>query len=94
MIPDTVNNARCLHEIHTRADPHYTGRATVPVLWDKEHRTIVSNESAEIIRMLNSALDEAGACKGDYYPEDLRSEIDALNRRIYDTVNNSVYKAA
>ncbi len=93
VIPDAVNDARCLHEIYTRADPRYTGRVTVPVLWDKERRTIVSNESSEIVRMLNSAFDEVGAREGDYYPEDLRAEIDALNRRIYDTVNNGVYKA-
>ncbi|HVH75281.1 MAG TPA: glutathione S-transferase family protein [Stellaceae bacterium] len=93
VISDTVNDARCLHEIYTRADPHYSGRVTVPVLWDKERRTIVSNESAEIVRMFNSAFDGVGARAGDYYPEDLRAEIDALNRRIYDAVNNGVYKA-
>ena len=91
--PDHVNGKRFLHELYTLADPSYTGRVTVPVLWDKQRRTIVSNESAEIIRMLNSAFDGIGAAAGDYYPEALRPEIDALNSRIYDTVNNGVYKA-
>ena len=93
VIPDTINGARFLHEVYTRADPHYTGRVTVPVLWDKRRGTIVSNESADIIRMLNGAFDRVGARPGDYYPEALRPEIDALNARIYDTVNNGVYKA-
>jgi glutathionyl-hydroquinone reductase len=93
VVPDTMNSARVLHEVYTRADPHYTGRVTMPVLWDKQRRTIVSNESADIIRMLNSAFERVGAREGDYYPEDLRGEIDALNARIYDTVNNGVYKA-
>ena len=91
--PDHVNGKRFLHELYTLADPSYTGRVTVPVLWDKQRQTIVSNESAEIIRMLNSAFDGIGAAAGDYYPEALRPEIDALNSRIYDTVNNGVYKA-
>ena len=91
--PDHVNGKRFVHEIYTLADPSYTGRVTVPVLWDKQRQTIVSNESAEIIRMLNSAFDGIGAAAGDYYPEALRPEIDALNSRIYDTVNNGVYKA-
>lgn len=85
--------AALLHEIYRAADPAYTGRVTVPVLWDKATATIVSNESAEIIRMFNSAFDGVGATAGDYYPEDLRSEIDALNTRIYDTLNNGVYRA-
>ena len=82
-----------LHQVYTRADPGITTRVTVPVLWDTKRRTIVSNESADIIRMLNSAFDGLGALPGDYYPEALRPEIDALNARIYDTVNNGVYKA-
>ncbi len=85
--------ARRLHEIYTAAVPHYTGRVTVPVLWDKQRRTIVNNESSEIIRMLNSAFDGVGALPGNYYPEPLRDEIDALNTRIYETVNNGVYRA-
>ncbi|MEE8248829.1 MAG: glutathione S-transferase family protein [Gammaproteobacteria bacterium] len=92
-LPDTVNNAELLHEIYTAAQKDYSGRVTVPVLWDKETGTIVSNESSEIIRMLNSAFDEAGAIPGDYYPEHLRAEIDALNDRIYTTINNGVYKS-
>ena len=92
-LPDTVNNAAFLHEIYTAAQKDYSGRVTVPVLWDKETGTIVSNESSEIIRMLNSAFDEAGAIPGDYYPEHLRAEIDALNDRIYTTINNGVYKS-
>jgi len=93
VVPDPIGGARFLHEVYTRADPQYTGRVTVPVLWDKQGGTIVSNESSEIIRMLNSAFDGVGAKPGDYYPEALRLEIDALNERIYGTVNNGVYKA-
>ena len=91
--PDTVNGAEYLYQVYTAAKPDYSGRVTVPVLWDKKTKTIVSNESPEIIRMLNSAFDGIGAKPGDYYPEALRSEIDALNERIYDTVNNGVYKS-
>ena len=83
---------RRLHEIYTFAAPRYSGRVTVPVLWDKARRTIVNNESADIIRMLNSAFDR-WAAPGDYYPEPLRAEIDRINARIYDEVNNGVYKA-
>ncbi len=93
VVPDPFGGARFLHEVYTRADPHYSGRVTVPVLWDKQAGTIVSNESSEIIRMLNSAFDGVGAKPGDFYPEALRPEIDALNERIYGTVNNGVYKA-
>lgn len=93
VIPDTLHGARFLHEVYTRAEPRYSGRVTVPVLWDKRTGTIVSNESADIIRMLNSAFDGVGARAGDYYPAGLHQEIDALNARIYDTVNNGVYKA-
>lgn len=93
VIPDENNGADYLHQIYTKVDPKYTGRVTVPVLWDKEKNTIVSNESAEIIRMLNSAFDNLGATPGDYYPAPLRDEIDELNDRIYQTVNNGVYKA-
>jgi glutathionyl-hydroquinone reductase len=93
VIPDPLHGARFLHEVYTRAEPRYTGRVTVPVLWDKATDTLVSNESSEIIRMFNSAFDACGAAPGDFYPEDLRPEIDAWNARIYDTVNNGVYKA-
>lgn len=93
VIPDDVNNTKRLYEVYALADSHYTGRATVPALWDKQQKTIVSNESSEIIRMFNSAFDKVGARPGDYYPAPLRDEIDALNDRIYTTVNNGVYKA-
>jgi putative glutathione S-transferase len=93
VVPDSVNNVELLHQLYTRADPRYSGRVTVPVLWDKQRRTIVSNESAEIIRMFNTAFDRIGARPGDYYPEPLRPEIDRANARIYDTLNNGVYKA-
>ena len=85
--------ASALHEIYPRADANYTGRVSVPVLWDKVERTIVSNESADIIRMFNSAFDSVGASGDDYYPQTMRLEIDALNYRIYATINNGVYKA-
>ena len=93
VIPDPVHQAGYLHEVYTAADPAYSGRVTVPVLWDKREHTIVSNESAEIIRMFNSAFDEIGAAPGDYYPEALRDEIDAINDRVYHTLNNGVYRA-
>ena len=90
---DPLYRSAYLHELYTRADPHYSGRVTVPVLWDKQRQTLVSNESADIIRMFNSAFDKLGAQPGDYYPEALRPEIERLNDWIYDTVNNGVYKA-
>ncbi|MFO1350709.1 MAG: glutathione S-transferase family protein [Gammaproteobacteria bacterium] len=93
VIPDTVNGAQYLHQVYAKAAPRYSGRASVPVLWDKQTHTIVNNESAEIIRMLNSAFDGVGALPGDYYPAGLCAEIDTLNTRIYDTLNNGVYKA-
>jgi glutathionyl-hydroquinone reductase len=92
VIADTVNATEKLYELYARADAKYTGRVTVPVLWDKRRGTIVSNESADIIRMFNSAFDGLGATPVDYYPEPLRAEIDALNARIYETVNNGVYR--
>ena len=82
-----------LHQVYTTAKPDYTGRVTVPVLWDKRQGTIVSNESAEIIRMLNGAFDEWGRAEVDFYPEALRAEIDGINEPIYHRVNNGVYKA-
>jgi len=82
-----------LHQIYTRADPHYSGRVTVPVLWDKKTQTIVSNESADIIRMLNEAFDEWGDASLDFYPEEHRAEIDAINDIVYAKVNNGVYRA-
>ena len=93
VVPDPIGGARHLHEVYTRAEPSYSGRVTVPVLWDRKTGTIVNNESSEIIRMLNSAFDGIGARQGDYYPQALRAEIDALNERIYATVNNGVYRA-
>ena len=82
-----------MSEFYVKARPDYSGRVTVPVLWDRKTSTIVNNESSEIIRMFNSAFDAVGAAEGDYYPTELRSEIDALNARIYATVNNGVYRA-
>ena len=93
VIPDPLFNSRYLHEIYARADAHYTGRASVPVLWDQHTQTIVNNESSEIVRMFNSAFDAVGARAGDYSPRERREEIDAQNARIYETVNNGVYKA-
>ena len=93
VIPDPINDATYMHEVYTAADPGYSGRVTVPVLWDKKTNTIVSNESSEIIRMFNSAFDGIGAKPGDYYPEALRTEIDEINARIYSNVNNGVYKS-
>ena len=93
VIPDSVNNARFFHQIYTAAQADYSGRVTVPVLWDKQKNTIVSNESSEIIRMFNVAFDDVGANPGDYYPQALRPEIETVNKRIYDTLNNGVYKA-
>lgn len=90
---DTVNGKQYLYEIYLKAKPDYTGRVTVPALWDKERQTIVSNESSEIIRMFNSAFDDTGAHPGDFYPDSLRDEIDAVNDRVYHTMNNGVYKA-
>lgn len=89
---DPRNGAAYLHEIYTSSDPVYTGRATVPVLWDKERRTIVNNESADILRMLNSGFGSLADGDIDLYPEDLRAEIDALNERIYPKLNNGVYR--
>lgn len=93
VIADPVLNTSRLSQIYVAAQSDYTGRVTVPVLWDTRTETIVSNESADIIRMFNSAFDGVGAKPGDYYPQPLRGRIDALNDRIYDTVNNGVYKA-
>ena len=91
-IPDTVNGFRYLREVYTAADPNYSGRVTVPVLWDKEKRTIVNNESSEIIRMLNSAFDAFTPVKADYYPAPLRPRIDEINALVYERVNNGVYR--
>lgn len=90
--PDDLLGVDYLHQVYTRADPSYTGRVTVPVLWDRKEGTIVSNESAEILRMFNSAFDRIGAKAGDFCPEDLAGEIETVNDRIYATVNNGVYR--
>jgi putative glutathione S-transferase len=91
-IPDSVNNASELAEIYLRADPKYTGRVSVPVLWDKERRTIVNNESAEIIRMFNGAFGRFTNVRTDYYPPPLRAEIDRVNTLVYENINNGVYR--
>lgn len=93
VIKDSVNNAHYLYEVYKAADDNYSGRVTVPVLWDKQTGKIVNNESSEILRMLNSAFDDIGAKPGDYSPEALMDEIDAMNDRVYDNVNNGVYKS-
>jgi putative glutathione S-transferase len=92
-IADTVNGTARLSEVYLIADPRYTGRVTVPVLWDKKRRTIVNNESAEIIRMFNAAFDAFTPEKTDYCPADLRAEIDRINATVYRNVNNGVYRA-
>lgn len=93
VIPDSVNQKQHMHEIYVLANADYTGRVTVPVLWDKRQNTIVSNESADIIRMFNSAFDGVGAKEGDYYPAPLRDGIDEINELIYHKFNNGVYRA-
>ncbi|WP_428659611.1 glutathione S-transferase family protein [Reyranella sp.] len=90
---DAVNGATYLHEIYARADPHFTGRATVPVLWDKQRKTIVNNESADILRMINSGFGALAGGAFDLYPKELRTGIDALNDRLYRRLNNGVYRA-
>lgn len=90
---DSLFGSDFLHQIYTRADPGYSGRVTVPVLWDKQDGTIVSNESSEIIRMLNTAFDEWGDAYVDLYPAGFHEEIDAINARIYPSINNGVYRA-
>lgn len=90
---DTLYGSAFARDLYTRAVPDFTGRVTVPILWDKTRETIVSNESAEIIRMLNSAFDGITGNTADYWPEDLRTGIEPVNARIYDTLNNGVYKA-
>lgn len=91
--PDPVGGAEHMHQVYTAADPKFTGRATVPVLWDKERGTIVNNESADILRMLNTAFDAHGAEALDLYPDPLRAEIDELNDELYEKLNNGVYRS-
>lgn len=89
---DTLYGLDFLHQVYTRADPAYSGRVTVPVLWDRREQTIVSNESSEIIRMLNSAFDAWGDASVDLYPEALRGDIDDINTFVYPSINNGVYR--
>jgi putative glutathione S-transferase len=93
VIPDSVNGKPAMPDVYLAADPRFTGRVTVPVLWDKERKTIVNNESSEIIRMLNSAFDAFTDARADYYPAPLRAEIDEINAFVYANVNNGVYRA-
>jgi glutathionyl-hydroquinone reductase len=93
VIPDSVNGKQTMPEVYLAADPRFTGRVTVPVLWDRQRTTIVNNESSEIIRMLNAAFDAFTEVKTDYYPPALRAEIDEINAFVYANVNNGVYRA-
>lgn len=92
-VKDDLFGSRCYYEIYTRAKSDYSGRVTVPVIWDKKRNTIVTNESAEIIQMFNSAFNELTGNTDDYYPEELRAEMDEINERVYHSVNNGVYKS-
>ena len=91
--PDPLTGASAMYEVYLRADPGYNGRVTVPVLWDKKTSRIVNNESAQIIRILNHGFDGFTGERHDYYPPELAGEIDAINARVYDEINNGVYKA-
>ena len=91
-IRDPIHSADYLYQVYLASEPNYSGRVTVPILWDKHTNQIVNNESSELIRMLNSAFDECGAKPGDYYPAHLQNEIDEINARVYETLNNGVYK--
>lgn len=93
LVGDPLFDADFAYQIYLQADPDYSGRVTVPILWDKKQDTIASNESSEIIRMFNSAFDGVGAKPGDYYPQELRAQIDEINERIYHTLNNGVYRS-
>ncbi|WP_438467879.1 glutathione S-transferase family protein [Streptococcus pluranimalium] len=92
VISDSLFNSQYMYQVYLKADPNYSGRVTVPVLWDKETKTIVSNESSDIIRMFNTAFNDITRNTDDYYPENLRTEIDHINEFVYDKVNNGVYK--
>jgi len=91
-VPDTVNGFHHLHQVYSKARPDYTGRVSVPVLWDKKQGTIVNNESSEIIRMLNSEFEAFTGSREDFYPAPARPEIDAVNRVVYENINNGVYR--
>lgn len=90
---DPLYGKQYLHQLYTMTDPKYTGRVTVPVLWDKERQRIVNNESADILRILNSSFNRWGNAELDFYPQDLRQEIDLINAFVYERVNNGVYRA-
>ncbi|MFB9134567.1 glutathione S-transferase family protein [Vibrio olivae] len=90
---DPINHATWMHQIYTQVDPHFTGRATVPVLWDKKTQTIVNNESADIVRMFNFGFGELANSEYDLYPQQLSAELEPLTKRIYDKLNNGVYRA-
>jgi len=90
--PEPLYGFTYAHQLYSKADAHYSGRVTVPILWDKKQQAIVCNESAEIIRMFNSAFNELTGNSADYYPVDLRDDIDAINAFVYDNINNGVYK--
>jgi putative glutathione S-transferase len=92
VIPDPIHRAHCMYEIYTAAKPDYSGRVTVPVLWDKEKGTIVNNESSEIIRFFDSEFDGVGACGPRFCPPELEADIDAVNEFVYGSINNGVYK--
>lgn len=89
---DSLYDFLYLYQLYTRAEPHYTGRVTVPVLWDKQTQRIVNNESAQIIRILNGSFDFITGNKEDYYPQELKNEIDKINEFIYEHINNGVYR--
>src|SRR5262249_7275959 len=91
-LPDHVNRFSHLHRVYTATEPKYSGRVTVPVLWDKERRAIVNNESAEIIRFLNGEFGAVAPVGRDYYPAELRGEIDLVNEFVYERINNGVYR--
>lgn len=89
---DPINNTDYLWQVYVKANPNYTGRVTVPILWDKQEKTIVSNESADIIRIFNNAFNALGDEECNFYPSPLQQDIDAINKKIYTTINNGVYK--
>lgn len=93
VIADSVNQSEFMYQVYLAADPNYSGRVTVPVLWDKKEQTIVSNESSDIIRMMNTAFNDLTGNDLDFYPEHLQSEIDEMNAFIYPNINNGVYRA-
>ena len=92
VVPDSILGSKYMHQIYTTAQKDYTGRVTVPVLWDKKQKTIVNNESSQIIRIFNSAFNNLTGNDDDYYPENIRDQIDEINDDIYHNINNGVYK--